>query len=122
MVALRVTFRMGWEVPNPINAIDSSEETRFPFALVEKNTAPTTYTLTVTVKDDAGSPAVIKGAKVVVGSQVKTTNASGVATFKSLGKETYLYKVTASGKKDVYGEVTVASEAKALNVTMHAQD
>ena len=122
MVALRVTFRMGWEVPNPINAIDGSEETRFPFALVEKNTAPTTYTLTVTVKDDAGSPAAISGATVVVGSQVKKTNASGVATFKSLGNETYLYKVSATGKKDVYGEVKVESSAKALNVTMLAKD
>ena len=35
---------------------------------------------------------------------------------------TETYKGTNSGKKDVYGEVTVASEAKALNVTMHAQD
>ena len=122
MVALRVTFRMGWEVPNPINALDGSEETRFPFALVEKNTAPTTYTLTVTVKDDAGSPAAISGATVVVGSQVKKTNASGVATFKSLGNETYLYKVSATGKKDVYGEVKVESSAKALNVTMLAKD
>lgn len=122
MVALRVTFRMGWEVPNPINALDGSGETRFPFALVEKNTAPTTYTLTVTVKDDATSPAVISGATVVVGSQVKKTNASGVATFKSLGNETYLYKVSATGKKDVYGEVKVESSAKALNVTMLAKD
>lgn len=122
MVALRVTFRMGWEVPNPINALDSSEETRFPFALVEKSTAPTTYTLTVTVKDNAETAQAIKGAKVTVGSQVKTTNASGVAEFKSLGNEKYLYKVSASGKKDVFGEVEVLAQAKSLAITMLPND
>lgn len=122
MVALRVTFRMGWEVPNPINALDSSEETRFPFALVEKSTAPTTYTLTVTVKDNEQTAQAIKGAKVTVGSQVKTTNASGVAEFKSLGNEKYLYKVSASGKKDVFGEVEVLAQAKSLAITMLPND
>lgn len=122
MVALRVTFRMGWEVPNPINALDSSEETRFPFALVEKSTAPTTYTLTVTVKDNEQTAQAIKGAKVTVGSQVKTTNASGIAEFKSLGNEKYLYKVSASGKKDVFGEVEVLAQAKSLAITMLPND
>ena len=31
MVALRVVMRLGWEIPNPVNAQDESE-TRFPFA------------------------------------------------------------------------------------------
>ena len=31
MVALRVTMRLGWEIPNPINALNETE-TRFPFA------------------------------------------------------------------------------------------
>lgn len=31
MVALRVTMRLGWEIPNPVNALDETE-TRFPFA------------------------------------------------------------------------------------------
>lgn len=31
MVALRVVMRLGWEIPNPVNALDESE-TRFPFA------------------------------------------------------------------------------------------
>ncbi len=33
MVALRVTMRLGWEIPNPINA-ENESETRFPFASV----------------------------------------------------------------------------------------
>lgn len=31
MVALRVTFRMGYAIPNPVNALDGTE-TRYPFA------------------------------------------------------------------------------------------
>ena len=31
MVALRITFRMGWNVPNPVNALNGTS-TRFPFA------------------------------------------------------------------------------------------
>jgi len=39
MVALRVTMRLGWEIPNPVNA-ENETETRFPFAsLKPENTA-----------------------------------------------------------------------------------
>lgn len=31
MVALRITMRLGWEIPNPVNA-ENETETRFPFA------------------------------------------------------------------------------------------
>lgn len=34
MVALRVTMRLGWEIPNPVNALDGTA-TRFPFASVK---------------------------------------------------------------------------------------
>lgn len=32
MIGLRVTFRMGWELPNPINRVNQDASTRFPFA------------------------------------------------------------------------------------------
>ena len=35
MVALRVTMRLGWALPNPVN-IENTTETRFPFASVKK--------------------------------------------------------------------------------------
>lgn len=34
MVALRVTMRLGWEIPNPVNALNETD-TRFPFASVK---------------------------------------------------------------------------------------
>jgi HK97 family phage major capsid protein len=38
MVALRVTMRLGWEIPNPINA-ENETATRFPFASVSPESA-----------------------------------------------------------------------------------
>jgi len=39
MVALRVTVRLGWQLPNPVNAVDETEN-RYPFAfLVESTTS-----------------------------------------------------------------------------------
>lgn len=34
MVALRVTMRLGWEIPNPINALEPDETKRFPFSAI----------------------------------------------------------------------------------------
>ena len=34
MVALRITFRFGWQLPNPVNRIQPDEEGRLPFGLV----------------------------------------------------------------------------------------
>ena len=35
MVALRVTFRMGWALPNPKNLVNTDDDTRFPFAVLQ---------------------------------------------------------------------------------------
>lgn len=34
MVALRVTFRAGWQLPNPINRVNTDSATRYPFAAI----------------------------------------------------------------------------------------
>ena len=115
MVALRMTMRLSWEVPNPINILDSNEETRFPLALVEPASAPTTVNVTFTVTDSSSTA--VAGAKVTMGGQVKKTNSSGVATFKSLGSADYLYKVSKEGAEDKFGEVTVASSNVSVSVT-----
>lgn len=38
MVALRATMRLGWEIPNPINAFNADNATRCPFAAYVPNT------------------------------------------------------------------------------------
>lgn len=34
MVALRVVMRLGWQLPNPINNVNQTEATRYPFAVL----------------------------------------------------------------------------------------
>lgn len=40
MVALRVVMRLGWQIPNPINRLESDETKRYPFALLTPAAAP----------------------------------------------------------------------------------
>ena len=117
MVAIRAVMRIGWEIPNPITALNDGE-TRFPFALIEPAVVPTTYDVTFTVTD-AGTNAV-KGAKVSLGSQVKKTNSAGQAVFKSNANTSWLYSVKKDGVNTVFGEVEVGTEAKEVTVNNFA--
>ena len=116
MVALRAVMRIGWEIPNPINALSPDESVRFPFALIEPTTAPTTYDVTITVEDSEDTA--VSGAKVTFGGQTKKTNASGVAVFKANPNTTYLYSVKASGKQPYFGEAEVKAAALPVAVTL----
>lgn len=107
MLALRVTFRLGYELPNSINAVNPDESTRFPFALVENSSAPTTYTVTFTVTDTSSSA--VQNAIITFGGQVLKTNSSGQAVFKSLGNASYLYSVEKDGAQTVFGKKDVAT-------------
>ena len=120
MVALRVTFRIGWEIPNPINALQPDESIRFPFAAV----LPASYSegrvdVTFTVKDTSTSPKAIEGAKVNYNGMSKLTNSSGIATFKSIKNSTGLYRVTHEDmKRDVLGTVDVGVSATPVSVSL----
>lgn len=118
MVALRVVMRLGWEIPNPINALNPDEATRFPFASIVKNGGSTlkTYVATVTVKDNQEVPVAIKDAKVTVGGVSKKTNASGVATF-NLQDGVYAVLVQKDGKVAT-DSVTIAGATATKNITL----
>lgn len=118
MVALRVVMRLGWEIPNPITAIQPDETVRFPFAAIQATSALTTQTTTFTVTDD-GATSYVEGARVSFGGMVAKTNASGVATFKTQNG-VYQYKITANGYQPYTGSVTVDG-AEAVPVTLSAK-
>lgn len=119
MVALRVVFRMGWALPNPATRLDA-DRVSCPFAYLEPATAATTQTVTINVKDNAGSPANIEGAMVsVAGARIKT-GANGNAVF-NLRAGTYPVKVTKSGFNPVNDTVTVVASAVTKNLTLIAQ-
>ena len=112
MIALRVVMRLGWEIPNPINALDPNDATRFPFATIKGSSGVTTRNVTFTVTDSAS--AAVSGAKVTMGGSVGTTNSSGVAVLKAQAG-TYEYSVK-KGATKVDGTVTVASSNVSVNV------
>ena len=118
MVALRVVMRLGWEIPNPITALQPDETVRFPFAAIQAASALTTNTTTFTVTDD-GSTGYVEGARVSFGGMVAKTNASGVATFKTQNG-VYQYKITANGYQPYTGSVTVDG-TEAVPVTLVAK-
>lgn len=118
MVALRVVMRLGWEIPNPINALAPDESVRFPFAAIQATSALTTNTVTFTVTDD-GATSYVEGARVSFGGMVAKTNASGVATFKVQAGD-YNYKITASGYSPYVGNLTVDG-TEAVPVTLVAK-
>ena len=115
MVALRVVMRLGWEIPNPITALQPDEAVRFPFAAIQATSALSTNTTTFTVTND-GATGYIEGAKVTFGGMTAKTNASGVATFKAQNG-TYKYKVTAEGYQPYTGS-QVVDGAESVSVTM----
>lgn len=117
MVALRVVMRMGWEIPNPINALSPDEAVRFPFAsLAPQSSTMTTYVATITVKDNSGTPQPIKDAKVTVSGLTKKTNASGIATFK-LQNGTYDVVVSKDGLVET-DTITIASAVASKSITL----
>ena len=115
MVALRVVMRMGWEIPNPINALQPDESVRFPFAAIQATSPLSTNDVTFTVTND-GATGYIESAKVTFAGQVKKTNASGSAVFKAQNGD-YTYSVAASGYQTAHGSVTVdGAETKAVTL------
>ena len=122
MVALRIVMRLGWEIPNPINALQEDESVRFPFAAI----LPASYSeervnVTFTVSDQNSSA--IKDAKVNFNGEIKKTNASGQAVFKSNQNSTGLYRVTAEGmKRDAIGDVEVGTTATSVNVEVKLKE
>jgi HK97 family phage major capsid protein len=116
MVALRAVMRLGWEIPNPINALQPDHSVRFPFSLIEPSTPVTTYTVMFTVADADTTP--IAGAKVTFGGIPKRTNASGTAVFKTQANETNSYTVTMEGKQKKRGTVAVVTSNVAVSVVL----
>lgn len=120
MVALRVTMRLGWEVPNPINSLKPDEAVRFPFAVIlpgeyKENRVDVTFT----VKDTATEPKAIEGAKVNFNGLIKKTDSTGKAVFKAEKDSSGLYRITAENmKRDVIGQVDIKQEAVNQDISL----
>lgn len=116
MLAIRAVMRLGWEVPNPINAEDSNNSTRFPFAVVLPDPQPIFYDVKFVVMDKNSSA--ISGATVVFGGVEKVTDETGEATFEVSPNTSAIYGVMAEGKQPNMGTVEIANADKTINVTL----
>lgn len=114
MIALRVTFRMGWALPNPATRLDPNR-TYVPFAYLEPATPVTTQAVTFTVKDAEETP--IADATVNVDGARLKTNASGVAVF-NLRAGSYNARISKTGYRPVTQTVTVAGAAVPVAVEL----
>lgn len=121
MVALRVVMRLGWEIPNPINALQPDESVRFPFAAIQAASALTTQNVTFTVTNN-GTTGYVKDAVVTMGGMKAKTNASGQAVLKAQNNTSFTYKVKANGYQTAVGTVDVAAAAKSVAVTLKKGD
>lgn len=120
MIALRVVFRMGWALPNPATRINE-DRTGCAFAYLEPGTPVTTQKVTFTVKDNAETPAAVKGARINVNGAILTADDSGQAEF-NLRAGTYPVKISKKGHMAVNETVTVADAAVSKEVTLHIQE
>lgn len=113
MIALRVTFRAGFAVPNPATRLNSAR-TLVPFAYIEPSAPATTYTATFTVKDSSGN---IEGAQIDLNGSILRTDASGQAVFNLRNGE-YPYKVSADGYRKQTGTLTISGGAQSPTITL----
>lgn len=118
MIALRVTFRIGWALPNPATQLNP-DRSNVPFAYIEPGSPVTDYAATFTVQDNGSSP--VKGASVNVNGAIKKTNESGKAVF-NLRNGTYPYTIKASGYHTMTGEITINSSTKDETVKFPAKE
>ena len=121
MVALRCVMRIGWEVPNPINAEQPDESIRFPFSAIKGDAGITTYKATFTVTNGKGSSdpdyEVYEGIEVKTAGLKKKTDATGKAVF-DLQNGDYGYAVSGDGFITEKGKYTVNGAAAAVAVTL----
>ncbi|MEE0709909.1 MAG: phage major capsid protein [Gemmiger sp.] len=113
MIALRVTFRAGFAVPNPATRLNSAR-TLVPFAYIEPGSPAATYTATFTVKDSGGN---IKDAEINLNGSILRTNESGQAVFNLRNGE-YPYVVKADGYRKQTGTVAISSGAQTPTITL----
>lgn len=116
MIALRVVMRLGWALPNPATRLNG-DRSNVPFAYLEPTTPVADYAVTFTVKDNAGTPAAIEGARIDVNGAKKLTGSDGKAVF-NLRPGTYSATIKKSGYVTQSATVTVASAAVNQAVTL----
>lgn len=141
MVALRVVFRAGWALPNPINRVNPTKATRYPFAVLKPSSLSViesaAYSVTAPVKNGTpqathesgtGYTAAITwapadgtfGASTVYTAKVVLTAADGYAFSNDFGKADITGLPATSGGGATASKVTVTRDS-ATQVTIEVK-
>lgn len=116
MVALRAVMRLGWEIPNPINAFNASNQNAFPFAVYKDGATSPSITITpssTSVKVAATkklNAAVVPSDKTVTwttSDSSKATVSNGTVTGVATGTATITGSITVDGA--TYTDQTVVT-------------
>lgn len=91
-------------------------DTSSPLYEISDVAAPDTYTVTFDVTSDGSAP--VEDAIVYFNNEVKLTNSSGEALFKSIPDETYAYTVAKDGHVTEADNAVVSGASKTVNVTL----
>ncbi|MCM1556759.1 MAG: phage major capsid protein [Anaeroplasma bactoclasticum] len=120
MIAIMLTIRLGWEIPNPISIETESNNpvNYFPFAIVAPTDATVPNNLTLTVKVTKDGTTAIEGADVFIGGNKRTTDATGTASIKVQPNTSYSISVYADGYSKYDYESYVESEDKTVTLTL----
>ncbi len=133
MVALRVVMRLGWEIPNPINALKPNHGERCPFAVYVPSTGEQPLANEITITSVAGATSgktkiTVVGATEGLTYKYKTdttvalpllnaptdtyTAWNGIADITATtGNEIVIIQIDAYGKVENAGKTTVTSKA-----------
>lgn len=99
MVALRITFRFGWQLPNPVNRLAENEEARLPFAVVAPaSSAKLTVSLEPAEATTFDSTQVVKISADVRGAKIYYTDNGDTPTSASTR---YSSPITLSATKTI---------------------
>ena len=122
MIAIMVTMRLGWEIPNPISReVWENNPNYFPFAIVRPTDATTINNLDLTLTITDGTD-VIEGASVYVGGNKFITNDSGVVTFKVQPNTSYPVNVFATGHNKFVDLIDIEEVAVSKTITLTEYD
>ena len=141
MVALRVVFRAGWALPNPVNRVNQTKATRYPFAVLKPSSLnvieSAAYNVTQPVKaatpqsshdSGTGYTAAITwtpadgtfGASKVYTATVVLTAATGYAFSNDFGKADITGLPATTGGSATASKVTVTRDS-ATQVTIEVK-
>lgn len=123
MIGVKVTMRMGWEIPNPVSRETwENNPNAFPFAIITPSDATSVLTNNVTLTITNSSGTAISNATVLFGGNELKTDSTGVVKFTAQASQTYPVAVFADGYNAFTTAISVESADVAKTIALSDYD